>query len=231
MADSSSPMTLTERYPSLPYVAPFATFMVLLVLGPRLPIPARAEAVLRVALVAAVLLLCSRRVVSLRVHHWATSIALGVGIFALWIAPDVLFTDFRSSWLFTNGLTGKVEGTVPEAVRQDALVLSLRFARAAILVPIVEELFWRGWLPRWIDHMEDFRTIPIGQYTTASFLLTALLFASEHGAMWDVGLAAGLLYNFWMRRTRSLGDLILAHAVTNACLSVYVLSRGRWEYW
>ena len=60
---------------------------------------------------------------------------------------------------------------------------------------------------------------------------TALLFASEHGAMWDVGLAAGLLYNFWMRRTRSLGDLILAHAVTNACLSAYVLSRGRWEYW
>jgi CAAX prenyl protease-like protein len=79
--------------------------------------------------------------------------------------------------------------------------------------------------------MEDFRKVPLGQFTTASFLLTALLFASEHGAMWDVGLAAGVLYNFWMRRTRSLGDLILAHAVTNACLSVYVLARGRWEYW
>ena len=230
MADGS-PMRLTERYPSLPYVAPFATFMVLLVLGPRLPIPARVEAVLRVALVTAVLLLCSRQVISLQVRHWATSIALGVGVFALWIAPDVLFPDFRSSWLFTNGLTGKVEGTVPEHVRHDSLVLSLRFARAAILVPIVEELFWRGWLPRWIDHMGDFRKVPLGQFTTASFLLTALLFASEHGAMWDVGLAAGLLYNFWMLRTRSLGDLILAHAVTNACLSAYVLSRGRWEYW
>ena len=224
-------MRLTERYPSLPYVAPFATFMVLLILGPRLPIPGRVEAVLRVALVTAVLLLCSRQVISLKVRHWATSIALGIGVFTLWIAPDVLFPDFRSSWLFTNGLTGKVEGTVPVEVRHDTLVLSLRFARAAILVPIVEELFWRGWLPRWIDHMEDFRKIPLGQFTTASFLLTALLFASEHGAMWDVGLAAGLLYNFWMRRTRSLGDLILAHAVTNACLSAYVLSRGRWEYW
>ena len=231
MADGSPAMRLTERYPSLPYVAPFATFMLLLVVGPRLPIPARVEAVLRVALVTAVLLLCSRQVISLQVRHWATSIALGIGVFALWIAPDVLFPDFRSSWLFTNGLTGKVEGTVPEDVRHDTLVLSLRFARAAILVPIVEELFWRGWLPRWIDHMADFRKVPLGQFTTASFLLTALLFASEHGAMWDVGLAAGLLYNFWMRRTRSLGDLILAHAVTNACLSAYVLSRGRWEYW
>jgi membrane protease YdiL (CAAX protease family) len=57
------------------------------------------------------------------------------------------------------------------------------------------------------------------------------LFVSEHGELWDVGLAAGLAYNWWMRRTRSLGDLILAHAVTNACLSAYVLTSGRWEYW
>jgi CAAX prenyl protease-like protein len=224
-------MRLTERFPSLPYVAPFAVFMLLLGVGPKLPIGLRAEAVLRVAVVALVLLLFSRRVISLEVRHWVTSVALGIGVFALWIAPDVLFPGFRSSWLFTNGFTGRVEGTVPEAARTDALILTLRFARAAILVPIVEELFWRAWLPRWIDRREDFRDVPLGQFTRASFVLTALLFASEHGAMWDVGLAAGLLYNFWMRHTRSLGDLILAHGVTNACLSVYVLTRGRWEYW
>jgi CAAX prenyl protease-like protein len=224
-------MRLTERYPSLPYVAPFAAFMLLLAVGPRLPLGLRTEAILRVGLVTLVLLVCSRHVISLRVRHWATSTALGIGVFALWIAPDVLLPEFRSSWLFTNGFTGRIEGTLPEAARNDGFVLALRFARAAILVPIVEELFWRAWLPRWIDHMGDFREVPLGRFTTASFLLTALLFASEHGAMWDVGLAAGLLYNFWMRRTRSLGDLILAHAVTNACLSVYVLTRGRWEYW
>ncbi len=224
-------MRLTERYPSLPYVAPFATFMVLLLVGPRLPLGLRPEAILRVGLVTLTLLVFSRHVISLRVRHWATSVALGVGVFALWIAPDVLLPEFRSSWLFTNGFTGRIEGTLPEAARNDGFVLALRFGRAAILVPIVEELFWRAWLPRWIDHMGDFREVPLGRFTTASFLLTALLFASEHGAMWDVGLAAGLLYNFWMRRTRSLGDLILAHAVTNACLSVYVLTRGRWEYW
>jgi CAAX protease family protein len=224
-------MSLVDRYPSLPYVAPFATFMLLLAVGPRLPLGLRAEAVLRIGLVTLVLLVFSRNVISLRVRHWSTSIALGIGVFALWIAPDVLLPEFRSSWLFSNGFTGRVEGTLPEAARTDAFVLTLRFARAAVLVPIVEELFWRGWLPRWIDHMDDFREVPLGRYTTASFVLTALLFASEHGAMWDVGLAAGLLYNFWMRRTRNLGDLILAHAVTNACLSMYVVTRGRWEYW
>ena len=32
------------------------------------------------------------------------------------------------------------------------------------------------------------------------------------------------------KRTRNLGDCILAHAVTNACLGVYVLASSKWEY-
>jgi len=57
------------------------------------------------------------------------------------------------------------------------------------------------------------------------------IFALEHGPYWDVGLAAGALYNWWMLRTRSLGDLMISHAATNACLSAYVIWSGRWEYW
>ena len=59
----------------------------------------------------------------------------------------------------------------------------------------------------------------------------ALLFAAEHGPYWDVGLAAGVIFNLWMVRTKSLGDLILAHAVSNACLGAYVIAAGKWEYW
>lgn len=224
-------MRLSERYPSLPYVAPFAAFMLLLVVAPYLPIAPRPLAFLRVAILAAVLWFCSRQVVSLHAPHWLTSISLGIGVFALWVAPDLFLPSWREHWLFSNGLTGTIEGVLPEAARSDPLLLVLRSVRAVILVPIIEELFWRAWLPRWLDHRDDFRKIPLGQYSLASFVLTALLFASEHGRMWDVGLAAGLLYNWWMRRTRTLGDLILAHAVTNACLSAYVIFRGRWEYW
>lgn len=224
-------MRLTERYPSVPYVAPFAIFLLLLLLAPQLAIDPRLKAVARVAILAATLWFFSRHVISFRAPHWLTSISLGVGVFALWVAPDVFLPSWRGNWLFANGLTGRIEGVLPDAARSDTLILVLRCVRAVILVPIIEELFWRAWLPRWVDSREDFRKVPLGQYTLASFWLTALLFASEHGAMWDVGLAAGLLYNWWLRRTRTLGDLILAHAVTNACLSAYVLTRGRWEYW
>lgn len=65
----------------------------------------------------------------------------------------------------------------------------------------------------------------------SAFWIVALLFASEHGSYWDVGLATGIIYNAWMVRTKSLGDLILTHAVTNLCLSLYVIAAGKWEYW
>ena len=228
---AAGPPRWHARYPSLAYVAPFATFMLLLVAAPYLPGPPRLMAVLRFLALVAALWVFSRGVLTFRPRHWITSTSLGIVVFALWVAPDLFLPSWREHWLFSNGLTGTVEGPLPEAARHDPLRLVLRAARAVILVPIIEELFWRAWLPRWLDHPRDFQQVPLGRYSLASFGLTALLFASEHGRMWDVGLAAGVLYNWWMIRTKNLGDLILAHAVTNACLSAYVLLRQRWEYW
>ncbi|HEV8196112.1 MAG TPA: CAAX prenyl protease-related protein [Gemmatimonadales bacterium] len=219
------------RFPSLPYVAPFATFILLLGLGSWLPADLPGPSVLRLAILLLVLWVFSRGVIAWTAPNWIKSVALGVVVFLLWIAPDVLFPGWRGHWLFANGLTGRAEGPLSPAAQHDALVLGLRTVRAVILVPIVEELFWRGWLPRWLEDMKDFQRVPLGTYTRFAFWSTAVLFAAEHGAMWDVGLAAGILYNWWMKQTKNLGDLILAHAVTNACLSAYVIIAGRWEYW
>ena len=73
--------------------------------------------------------------------------------------------------------------------------------------------------------------MPLGKYAPAAFWVTALLFASEHGPYWDVGLVTGIIYNLWMVKTKRLGDLVLVHAVTNACLSGYVLLFQQWQYW
>jgi len=102
--------------------------------------------------------------------------------------------------------------------------------RSVVIVPITEELFWRGWMMRWLIK-PDFERIPLGAYAAGSFWMVAVLFAAEHGSYWDVGLAAGIIFNLWMVRTKSLGDLILAHAVTNAGLGAYVIAAGKWEYW
>ncbi len=222
---------LLARYPSLAYVGPFVVFAGFLFLGPRLPVSPRVEMLIRVPVMLAVIGLFAWPVLSFRMTRPAATIGIGIGVFVLWIAPDQLMAGYRDLVFFQNKLVGKVESTLPVEARTDWLVLSLRFFRAAVVVPIVEELFWRGWLGRWLDSMDDFRKTPLGQFSRFAFIGTAVLFAMEHGPYWEVGLAAGLIYNWWMVKTKSLGDLIWCHAVTNACLSTWVIAAGQWEYW
>jgi hypothetical protein len=184
----------------------------------------------RIVLIGGILLLISRPVIDLRAKVPLQSILIGVGVFLIWIGPDLLFPGYRQSVLFNNPIIGSPESSFPEGARADVAAIVLRALRATLLIPIVEELFWRGWLPRWAIN-PDFQKVSLGTFTPVIFIATAVLFASEHGSWWDVGLLAGVAYNWWMLRTKSLGDCILAHAVTNGCLAVYVVSQGRWEYW
>jgi uncharacterized protein len=215
---------------SLPYVVPFGAVIGLIAVRPLLPLSPLAEQTLWILVLAATFLLVARPVLDFRVRNWPSSILLGIAVFAFWIGPDLLFPGYHAYKLFSNAVTGSIGAVLPESSRSDVAVLTLRSLRAAVLIPIAEELFWRGWLMRWII-AHDFAKVPLGTWSPRAFWIVALLFASEHGPLWDVGLAAGILYNWWMLRTKRLGDVMLAHGVTNACLSAYVVFGGRWEYW
>jgi uncharacterized protein len=218
------------RHPAIPWVLPFAVFMLLLAVMPRLDAPPLVDLSVRLVLPAVAVLVFSRHLLSLRFTSFLPSVLVGVGVFVLWIAPDMLVPGWRAHWLFQNAIVGTLESTLPAEARADTLALSLRILRAALVVPIVEELFWRGWLMRWLIN-PDFEKVPLGTYVRSAFWLTALLFALVHGSYWEVGFLAGAVYNWWMVRTKSVSDLILAHAVTNACLAAFVLATGRWEFW
>ena len=204
--------------------------MALLAGLPILHLAPRTEAVVRVACLSVPLLTVSWPVIDLRVRFPLGTLAVGAGAFALWVAPDLLVPGWRAHAAFQNPVTGTLTLSMPPEARSDLVVLALRLARAAILVPIIEELFWRGWLPRFLD-ARDFRTLPLGHFSTTSFIATVVLFGAEHGPFWEVGLLAGVAYNLWMQHTRSLGDLIAAHALTNLLLGLFVLWSGRWEFW
>lgn len=218
------------RHPAVPYVLPFAVFLLFLALQPYNPLPGPVEQVVRVAILIGVLWFFSRPVLDLRVATPALTVAFGVAVFGLWILPDLLIPGYRGHWLFTNSITGAVKSSIPSADLLSPVVLIFRTLRAAILVPIIEELFWRGWLMRWLDN-PDFEKVPFGRYAHQAFWISALLFGSEHGPYWEVGIMAGAAYNFWAIRTKRLGDCVLAHGVTNLCLSVYTITTGKWEYW
>jgi uncharacterized protein len=218
---------------SIPWVLPFAVFMVLLAAVKPLGIPQPWEALGWLVIVTGVILAISRGVLAESgwPKRWLASTLLGVAVCAMWVAPDALVPGWRSHWLFNNSIVGTAKSSLDSAAQQDVVTLWLRAARATLLVPILEELFWRGWLQRAIDRWEDFRAQPLGQMSSLAFWGTAILFASEHGSYWEVGLLCGIIYNWWMIKTKSLSDLILVHAVTNGCLSLFVVVTGRWEYW
>jgi uncharacterized protein len=218
------------KYPAAPYIAPFILFIAFLALGPVFSIPIWVEYPIRVIAVGAVLLLCSRQLLHLQMSRPLGSVILGLLVFGIWIAPDLIYPAYRSSWLFQNPLVGATTHPQSDLVRTNTIFLIFRVVGTALLVPIIEELFWRGWLMRYLIHV-DFAKVALGTYAARSFWLAALLFASEHGPYWDVGLIAGILYGWWMLRTKNLSDCMLAHAVTNGCLAAYVLIGGQWQYW
>ena len=220
---------LTGRRATVAYVAPFVVFAGSIGLGQLFPLAPGVSYPLRFALTLLVLLVFSRPAISLKTTSAWYSFAIGIAVFAIWISPDILF-GYRRHWLFANALTGSAASSLPDALKYNPVFVTLRALSSAALVPIVEELFWRAWLMRWLIQ-KNFRKVPLGAYEPSAFWIVAVLFASEHGPYWEVGLAAGIVYNWWMVRTRSLGDCILAHAVTNGILGIYVIARAHWEYW
>jgi CAAX prenyl protease-like protein len=183
----------------------------------------------RLVLVGGLLLFFRRSYFSLRPDFALASIGVGIAVFAIWVAPDLLF-GYRNHWLFDNFLTGRAVSSIPPGLRGNAAFLSIRAVNCVLLVPVLEEFFWRGWLMRWLID-RNFVSVPLGKYVPSAFWIVALLFASEHGPYWEVGLAAGIVYNWWIVRTRNLADCMLAHAVTNGLLSAYVLIGNQWQYW
>lgn len=159
-------------------------------------------------------------------HTWrltpigvATSIAVGVIVFVLWIT-------LSSGWL----LIGSPEGFDPRTNGQiDWLMVAVRIAGAALVVPIMEELFWRSFLMRWID-ASDFQSIAPAAVRLQSVLIASVLFGFEHN-QWFAGIIAGLAYSFLYMRQGSLWSAILAHAVTNGVLGVWIVQTASWTYW
>lgn len=214
---------------TIAYIAPFLAFVGIMAIERQIGLPPQWLYPVRFTIVLCSIVALSLPYLQFRPSFPMASVAMGVAVFVIWVAPDVLF-GYRDSWLFHNAITGTATSSLPVDLKKNVAFIALRCTSSAVLVPVLEELFWRGWMMRWLID-KDFQKVPLGKYVPSAFWIVALLFASEHGPYWEVGLIAGIAYNWWIVRTRNLADCILAHAVTNAVLSVYVLATDQWQYW
>jgi CAAX prenyl protease-like protein len=152
---------------------------------------------------------------------WVMAIITGVGIFVLWI-------NLTQSWALL-GEMGKGFDPHHADGQMDWLLAGIRLAGSALVVPIMEELFWRSFIMRWIDK-PDFLLLDPRKVSHRSLLISSALFALEH-TQWFAGFLAGFAYGWLYRKTGKLWLPILAHAITNAMLGLWVLNTGNWRFW
>lgn len=152
-------------------------------------------------------------------------IATGVLVFVLWISPQQFL-----------GLAPRTIGFNPVGIvgNQSVLYWStiiLRFLRLVIVVPFVEEIFWRGFLLRYLID-ENFERVPLGAFSWLSFSIVALAFAFSHSpADWPAALVTGAIYNGVAYRTKNLSSCILTHAITNLLLGLWIMKTKQWGFW
>ncbi len=150
-----------------------------------------------------------------------TAIAAGLLVFALWI-------NLEFDWATVGKASAGFDPTQPNGAINWVLV-AFRLAGLALVVPVMEELFWRSFLLRWIDQ-QDFLNHAPGKVTVRAILISSLLFASEH-SLWFAGLLAGLVYAWVYLRGANLWLPTISHAVTNGVLGCWILMTGHWRFW
>ena len=217
--------------PALARAAPFALFIALLALealvGDRLG-DARWLTVLRPVLVAGLLAFLWRHYTELHgpariaPRHLALAIGVGIAVFATWVAFDRGWAAIESTK--TGFVPLRPDG------RLDLTLTALRLAGLGLVVPLMEELFWRSFLLRWMESPRDFVTLDPRRVGMTPFVLASVLFASEH-ALWFAGLVAGVSYTLVYLRSRNLWAAILSHAVTNITLGAWILGTHDWRLW
>ena len=105
----------------------------------------------------------------------------------------------------------------------------VRVAGSALVVPIVEELAFRGCLLGFLV-ARDFTRVPFKLFSPLPIAVSSLAFGLAH-ERWLAATLAGIVYAVVQQRTGRLADAIAAHAVSNACIAAWVIATGDFSPW
>ena len=160
-----------------------------------------------------------------RARRIGFALLIGFIAFIIWISPQTLF-----------GFSPRASGFNPLVLFNQHsplywFELVLRFMRLIVVVPLIEEIFWRGFLLRFLID-ENFERVPFGAFSWFSFSVVTIAFTFSHSLPdWPAALVAGAAYNAVAYRTKSLSSCVAAHAVTNLLLGLWIVHTEQWGFW
>jgi CAAX prenyl protease-like protein len=108
--------------------------------------------------------------------------------------------------------------------------LAIRFVGLALIVPIIEEFFLRGFVMRFVIR-DDWWDVPFGTLTPIAAVVGTAVPMLMHPGELIAAFVWFSLVTWLMARTRNIWDCVAAHAVTNLLLGIYVVTQHQWQLW
>ncbi|MDY6847801.1 MAG: CAAX prenyl protease-related protein [Geoalkalibacter sp.] len=235
-AEDSSTAFFQRHRTLIDHLAPFAAWLILMEALPR----TAGSYALRTLVCAGLFLWLRpwRHYGAFHLRHLPLALLTGVVVWGLWILPELsfwrewpAFEGFYRRWAILppwETFSAPAQSVYVPEVAGWPLAL-MRLAGSALVIAVIEEYFWRGFLYRRLME-RDISQVALDRFQLGAFALTALLFGLEH-TRWLVGIIAGLAYGALVLRTCDLHAAVVAHVVTNLLLGLYVLAAGAYGFW
>ncbi|MCC6423856.1 MAG: CAAX prenyl protease-related protein [Phycisphaerales bacterium] len=238
-ASSSPPSVNAPPRPSrirddVAYVLPMGVFLALTQVGVQWPGLFAASYIAKTLIVAVLLVVLWRHFTKIRWTHWQLGVVVGVLGIVQWVGMEKLLLHW---WPNYPRLSAEpYNPTTAMSGPMLWLFYAVRWGGATLLVPVMEELFWRDFAWRTIAAPNDFKLADVGEWDPTSFFLVSLIFSCVH-IQWMTAIVWALMIGGLLVYTRSLGACIIAHGVTNFLLGAYVLgshyilNQDQWYFW
>ncbi len=225
-------VSMRDKIPWLPYVLPLLVFLLLTGLESTFEAVYPAFYAVKIALVGAVIVVLWRFLPEAkpRAQGLGLAVALGVVLAFVWVIGDRITGLLHLHFAFLGRRVGYDPLREIGSPVARAAFLAVRFLGLVVVVPICEEVFYRGFLLRFVTDPDDFRRVAIGRFTMGAFLVNVVLMAGSHPE-WLVAAIFSAAMCSLVARTRNLFACVVAHGVTNLLLGVYVVTFHQWQYW
>jgi len=172
--------------------------------------------------------------------RWAVSweaAVIGIAVFVLWVGLDPFYPKITqiiaklglAKFFGTSQPLWNPHTQFGENSALAWLMIGTRILGSTLVVPPLEEVFYRSFLYRYIAR-PDFLSVPLNRFLPLPFFATAAVFGFSH-SQWLAGILCGMAYQWLVLRKNRLGDAMTAHAITNFLLGVWVAWRGAWQFW
>ena len=148
------------------------------------------------------------------------AIAIGAAAGLLWLVlmPAEMRAGGGAAALAPAGLPG---------IGSD-LWWAVRLLGYLLLVPIIEEMAFRGYLMRRLIQPE-FEAVSFKTFSWFALLTSSVVFGLMHADLWLPGILAGLLFGMALYRRGNLADAVIAHISANALIALVAVATGHWS--